>query len=743
MMKGKTSKDDGLQLGPFVSYAREDQAFVRRLHEALRQRQRDTWVDWEGIYPTEEWMAKIRSAIDSAQAFVFVISSESVTSTVCREEIDHAVKQNKRIIPIVAKEVDAALVHPAVAKLNWLHVRASDDFDAQVDALIAAMDMDLEWLHSHTRLLVRAEEWQGRGRDGSLLLRGADLRNAERWLLSSDAAKERVPTPAQTQFIVTSRQAETRRRNVQRTIAVAALVVLSALSIYSWIQKNTAEQQRNLAVSRLLAARAQSLGEEDNPTPLLLSALAMRYSHSPEAQSSLARLLIPTVPLARTLWSPFRGEPMDCLAFHRDGVYAAGSNLYGVTVWHMGTGQVAAFVADEDGLDCPAFGPRDDLVAIADEGRVHLWEWGRNQRRTLGGQPNEQNARTAFSADGRSVFVASGGQVTEWDLAQNTSRVVISQEGDFGYAFSPDGKRLAAVDVNQFIKMWDLETGQLTAEVQGPGGFAASTALAFSGDGHRLAAGGRGVIVWDVQQDGGVRQVNEMRNVIATAVTFRLDNTTLVVGTHEGEIIPWDFKTSYRPTFPLRGSKYAVKAVAFTPDGRLLATSGRLGSVWLWDLSRQYQHILERRLDVEVRNESGDQNGRMLALKRGRGSVLWDSGGTRTLIDVTDLPDRRVAIAFSARASVMAVLDGDRHIRLWDTATGKPTGQLATTDHGIERIAMSPTGTFVAGVNSSGTRCRRYANRDDVDQRRRRDWTGRRHRVQPRRDAAGLRRSRR
>ncbi len=95
------------QAGPFVSYAREDQAFVRRLHEALEQRQRDTWVDWEGIYPTEEWMVRIRAAIDAAQAFVFVISPDSVTSGVCGQEIDHAVSQNKRIIPIVSREVDA------------------------------------------------------------------------------------------------------------------------------------------------------------------------------------------------------------------------------------------------------------------------------------------------------------------------------------------------------------------------------------------------------------------------------------------------------------------------------------------------------------------------------------------------------------------------------------------------------------------------------------------------------------
>ena len=124
-----------------------------------------------------------------------------------------------------------------MAKLNW--PTESDDFDTQVDALIAAMDLDFDWLRGHTRLLVRAEEWQRRDADGSLLLRGADLRDAERWLLAGDTKAKRVPTPLQTQFIVASRQAETRRRNVQRAIASVALVVLSALSIYSWIQRTS------------------------------------------------------------------------------------------------------------------------------------------------------------------------------------------------------------------------------------------------------------------------------------------------------------------------------------------------------------------------------------------------------------------------------------------------------------------------------------------------------------------------
>jgi hypothetical protein len=63
----------------FISYSREDMDFVRRLAEALEKRDRETWVDLEDIRPTEEWLARVYSGIEGANAFVFVISSKSLS----------------------------------------------------------------------------------------------------------------------------------------------------------------------------------------------------------------------------------------------------------------------------------------------------------------------------------------------------------------------------------------------------------------------------------------------------------------------------------------------------------------------------------------------------------------------------------------------------------------------------------------------------------------------------------------
>ncbi len=142
----------------FISYAREDAEFVRRLHESLANQGRDIWVDWEGIPPRAEWLAEIRAAIDSAESFVFIISPDSVVSRICTEELQHAVERNKRIVPIVLREVETESVEDELAKLNWIFFRDSDHFDTSLKQLLTALDTDLELVRAHTRLLVRAVE---------------------------------------------------------------------------------------------------------------------------------------------------------------------------------------------------------------------------------------------------------------------------------------------------------------------------------------------------------------------------------------------------------------------------------------------------------------------------------------------------------------------------------------------------------------------------------------------------------
>ena len=67
----------------FISYSRKNSEFVRILHEALEKSNLETWVDLRGIAKGTEWWKEIEEGIEGADTFVFVISPDSVVSTVC------------------------------------------------------------------------------------------------------------------------------------------------------------------------------------------------------------------------------------------------------------------------------------------------------------------------------------------------------------------------------------------------------------------------------------------------------------------------------------------------------------------------------------------------------------------------------------------------------------------------------------------------------------------------------------
>ncbi len=89
----------------FLSYSRLDGTFVRRLASALEERGKTVWVDVDGIRDGEVFPEALRRAIESSDAFVFVIAPDSVQSSFCAEEVEHAATLNKRIVPLSLRPV--------------------------------------------------------------------------------------------------------------------------------------------------------------------------------------------------------------------------------------------------------------------------------------------------------------------------------------------------------------------------------------------------------------------------------------------------------------------------------------------------------------------------------------------------------------------------------------------------------------------------------------------------------------
>ncbi len=194
----------------FISYSRRDKPFVQNLHLALAATGQDIWVDWDDIPPVADWRQEIYRGIEAANNFIFIISPHSTASAVCGEELEHALKHGKRLIPIVWQEVSYEAVHSELAKLNWIFFREEDSFEEAMQKLLRAIATDLDYVRAHTRLVIQAHEWDSRERDHSFLLRGRGLAEAEEWLAEGERQAPQ-PTNLQRTYIQASRQVEIER----------------------------------------------------------------------------------------------------------------------------------------------------------------------------------------------------------------------------------------------------------------------------------------------------------------------------------------------------------------------------------------------------------------------------------------------------------------------------------------------------------------------------------------------------
>ena len=120
----------------FISYSRKDIDFAKRLTDELQKSELDFWVDWEGIPPTVDWWREVEKGIEEADVFIFLISPDSAVSKVCGQEIDHAVKNGKRLIPLVVRDIKEDEAPKQLGHLNWIFFRESDDFDASIKKLL-------------------------------------------------------------------------------------------------------------------------------------------------------------------------------------------------------------------------------------------------------------------------------------------------------------------------------------------------------------------------------------------------------------------------------------------------------------------------------------------------------------------------------------------------------------------------------------------------------------------------------
>jgi hypothetical protein len=438
----------------FISYSRKDTDCARRLTDAFKGQDLDFWIDWEGIPPTVDWWKEVERGIEQAGVFLFLVSPDSIRSRVCRREIDYALRNGKRLIPVVVRDVNVEDTPTVLSHLNWIFIRESDDFDRTFERLVTAIKTDYEWVREHRDLQSKALEWDrsirkdGSKRDESFLLHGIELELAERQF-QNDASrnpqltdkdpwrtdKDPLLTELQKEYLRESRQeADRQKRSTDRQRRILTItgivvgIVVIGLGVFGWIKYGEAETQKSLAI---------------------------KYANDAEQEAKNARA----------------GE---IAAFAQDAERLDLSLLLSVEAWKAQNTRLTRNVL----LRYTQTNPQLLKFLFGHRGRV----WN-----------------TIFSPDNRLLASTSyDNTIILWDVT-NGSQIgqLIVEQAVYSLAFSPDGRMLASgscakLDKNNanclegLVTLWDMESYQPLRQLVGHGTWVSS--VAFTQDGKNLAS---------------------------------------------------------------------------------------------------------------------------------------------------------------------------------------------------------------------------------------------------------------
>jgi len=576
----------------FISYSRKDKEFVHKLNDTLKARDRESWVDWEKIRTAEDWWRKIQEAIAAANTFVFVITPDSIASDICRKEVDYASSLNKRIMPILRRELTKDLLSTmnhdhALRAYNWLYFQESDDFDEAFGNLLLAIDSDYAHADAHTRLLLKAIEWDGKLRKDGFLLKDDGLKEAEQWLAESES-KEPKPTELQVTFIENSRKVEDANLQAiqilkdakekaarQVKFGSAVLGVTLLLSVVAGIltakSMNDANEYAKLVIDKSIDG-VEQLSQNNQQLEALTESIKtldlMRVLNQKNNQSNFDRLYAVISKIQEQNRLQGHNDKVLGVSINHDGklIVSAGMDKT-ILLWNVDGKLLDRSIQQTDSISSISFSRhhKNELVSTSADGIVKLWVVGNDNKLSVKAQFTEKISGEVndakFNSDNTIIALASeDGTVRLWDLYKTSKR-----------------EQLDLVNAKNFSKNSD--------KIKGYGVYS----LDFNSKSDIIAYGYEegGVYIWNWKNKTKPYLIGQ-HNVLVSQIKYSLDGKILASASNDGVIKLWDVSNNYKLIGIIKAHEKFIYGLSFDKDNSFIASSSMdvSDSLKIWSIEK-------------------------------------------------------------------------------------------------------------------------------------------------------------
>jgi WD40 repeat protein/DNA-binding SARP family transcriptional activator len=407
------------------------------------------------------------------------------------------------------------------------------------------------------------------------------------------------------------------------------------------------------------------------------------------------------------------------VAWSPDGRYiATTSDFAPPRVWDADTGRLR-FTLGHTGLVTGVAWSPDSSHLVTGGREVKVWDIGEGAQEVQSLSAQEMSsgvAGVAFSPDGTRVMAGAADfrAVKTWDIGLNGDAewANLSSSGwseDAVLAeFMPDGRRLVATSAGgRELTVWDLQTREELRTIAPPaiGGI---VALGVSPNGRAIAAGGGGIPprglggdvvgVWDVGTGEELFRVWHRLDV--GDVAFSPDGEHMVsAGWSGAKVVDGKGRVIRVLEEGEEGDGYPILGVAFSSDGRLVATAAEEGerqhvTIWDWE-----NGAVVRKIEGASGVEMDPSGPRMMTVLGGRAEIRDLESGRRTAVLAGPSGDIS-ALAFSPDGSLVATGHKDGTVHLFDADTGRQRMVLPGNACAVSDLAFGPDGTKLASTSA-------------------------------------------